>query len=407
MKNIVFKTKTTSLINKIDTFPEIIKSQFGDLAGIILKAFNIDSPPGSGLLKILYDFWKQHELAKFVDWNFRTAYSCYYNILESDLVCFPSVSPAVLPQLLFFDNTNNKYALTDIFLVKYKDPFIPPEDILDLSHDNFLFLKKLLYDSNHLTYFDGHNLRLIDSKFIESKAFFEVQQVNYQYYLYTNLTLDAKLTSGNTLRQRIHSNGEFEPLNESPLANNLGINVLLFTKCGSLLLQQRSNKVAFRRGAWCPSASGTVSMGDLNADNKISFAELKILREAWEEIGIEPDDIPSDQVHFLGITRELIRGGEPELFFYSNTTITKDYILVKYEDAEDFWESTRISFYDFGSIAFEHIDENNLEEFLITLESFYKKYNDNNNVTLMANISLWAKSKLGSLYNKVCCFEED
>jgi 8-oxo-dGTP pyrophosphatase MutT (NUDIX family) len=77
----------------------------------------------------------------------------------------------------------------------------------------------------------------------------------------------------------------------------------------------------------CSGFSGTVDKIDINhaiaAGGRLSHLDAP--REMVEELGIQRREIR--QRHFLGITRELIRGGAPEMFYAIDVDLSADEIV--------------------------------------------------------------------------------
>lgn len=88
----------------------------------------------------------------------------------------------------------------------------------------------------------------------------------------------------------------------------------------------------------------------------LSLDQMTKLREAFEEIGIINTDIPPGQIIFLGKTRELIRGGHPDMFFFAKTSLSEKQVIAKWKDAKDKWGSNRLFFFNFGQIAYENLN---------------------------------------------------
>ncbi len=299
-----------------------------------------------------------------------------------------------LPHVIIFDNAERKLGLSQIIL-RYDGVFQLKNDIRALTEDSFE--KLMQYTRKKRIYSNEENLRLTDIIEEGERVIFKVQSVCYEHYLHTNLVLDAQSKGKKTtLRDYLHSQGELESLNDSPLANNLGINILLFTADGSLIMQKRSRKVAFRTGELCPSVSGTMTLIDLGDDSERSLDSIPKLREAFEELGIHRKDIPLDQLHFLGVTRELIRGGEPEIFFFGKTDLSEKEVKKKRENARDKFESEDLVLFHIGKIAFEYLRGIKAYEYFTSIDEFYDKYIDKAGVTLLANIALWVKYRLGT-----------
>jgi len=156
-------------------------------------------------------------------------------------------------------------------------------------------------------------------------------------------------------------------------------------------MQERSRKVAFRTNELCPSASGTFSLMDVPLA-RITLKEVPKLREAFEEIGVIETDIPPDQIFFLGITRELIRGGEPEMFFFAKTNLSEKQVKEKWKDARDGWEAKKLNFFNFGQIVHKKLsDQMKMHKFLLKVDEFIDRHIDRSSIPLLTNVALWVR----------------
>lgn len=68
------------------------------------------------------------------------------------------------------------------------------------------------------------------------------------------------------------------------------------------------------------SISGAVTANDV-ADGR-PIQEHVIIREGLEELGLMRNEIVDESIKFLGLTRELLRGGKPEIFFAMETKLS-------------------------------------------------------------------------------------
>ena len=113
-----------------------------------------------------------------------------------------------------------------------------------------------------------------------------------------------------------------------------------------MIIQKRSNKVIVRPNEYCPSASGTILSGDIPISGAL-LSDVPLMREAMEELGYR---IANDHdLYFLWITRELIRGGEPELFFAARSTLSAAEVMNNHGYARDRFESKSVYFFKFDS----------------------------------------------------------
>jgi len=329
--------------------------------------------------------------ASFVDWKL-SWHKIYSQELGNCVGLTYNGERISLPQVLIFDNTKRKFPLSKIKFQLISDFFEIRNDIQSLTEDSFE--KLLAYLRKKRRYSNEQNLRLVN--FIEEYegAVLIVQPVEYKYFVHTNLVLDVKSKGKEqTLREYLHCDGKLEDFEESPLANHLGINILLFTADGSLIMQKRSKEVAFRTKELCSAASGAISLTDVSTE--LTLEDMPKLREAFEEIGISKKDILSDKIFFLGITRELIRGGKPEMFFFGKTNLSEKQTKEKWKDAKDKWESKKLIFFNFGQIAHkELINSTEQHKFLSKIDEFLDKYIDMSSIPLLTSVALFVQYRM-------------
>ena len=221
-----------------------------------------------------------------------------------------------------------------------------------------------------------------------------LQPVKYNVVCKTHMCLDAPIgMKGETIRHLVHSHG-LEDLQESRLANSLGVNTLLFTVDGKLIIQERSRRVvAF------PSMLGVPSSGAFEADDFRYAGEghrsFPFLREAKEELYIHHEDI--ETADFLGITRELFRGGKPEMFFVAQTKLAQSRIKRRRKKAKDKWESSGLIFWEFGEHIFnKELSADEKFDFRRRMDALFQKHDiESMSWPLSSALALWQKDVLG------------
>jgi hypothetical protein len=339
-------------------------------------------------LKTLFQLRRESSPYNFVDWELRNWMDIYCKQPGNLVTLSYQGKEYRLPEVLILDNTSLMYSLSDVRLHLQPSLFQLRPEIRALTEIPFQRLAKVLRYSNE------ENLRLVRITKKQGKLDLTLQRVLYEDYLRTNLVLDAKIQGmHDSLRQFLHHDRALENLNESPLANNLGINILLLTADGSLIIQQRSKKVALRRGEFCPSGSGTVSLEDVPED--ITLDHMHKLREALEEIGIRSSDVGSQSIVLLGITRELIRGGEPEMFLSAVTSLSQEEVRAKQIHARDKWEVKKLAFHSLGRVALGPLGSSYAtHEFLRAIDGFLDRFLEHASIPLLTNIALWADYRL-------------
>ena len=223
------------------------------------------------------------------------------------------------------------------------------------------------------------------------------QVVSYFYFLRTNMLIDEAWGDTRSVREAlIEKYGKtLEPLEESPLGNNLGINYLIFSSDGILILPRRSKKATFRQNKLTPSSSGTVEIDDFE---QLSVQKIPpFWRETQFELGIER--AKRENVEFLGLTRELPRGGEPEMFFSakvgeSGVEVRKAMVYAE-ESAEHEDQGTVL--FQFGDLAFIELDDKGLrEQFKATFWKLCAEVWEDSCLPLKTALALWYHRRLGN-----------
>lgn len=300
-----------------------------------------------------------------------------------------------LPQIVLFDNSTSAKTTEQIRVSKYAEPFAVPKEISVRTEKAFADYLKMIWLFGQ-TYHNEVNVRLRDIANNDGILNLVVQDVEYESYVRTNLVLDYDTDGrGTTLRTLIHKGRRLEALADSPLANNLGINILIFTIDGQLIVQKRSNTVIVRPNEYCPSASGTILSSDI-PDSGAFLSDVPLMREAMEELGHRIAD--DHHIYFLGATRELIRGGEPELFFAARSRHSAAEMKSGYAHARDRFEAKSIDFFQFDTFALdEPLDTpENIVKFVGLVDGFIEKFQDKMSIPLWTAVALWKKARLAN-----------
>lgn len=167
------------------------------------------------------------------------------------------------------------------------------------------------------SFYDTETARLADVIGGE-KIKFIFQPTSYFEYVKTNMAMDFDDVVGGTLRDEVHRDGKLEALSKSKLANHTGISGLVFSNDGHMIFQRRSSKVLTNPNQLCPGFSGAMTEDDIRRsfsgrDTRGVMQDVHVFRELTEELGIRKHSVT--QRCFMGLSRELLRGGKPELFY--------------------------------------------------------------------------------------------
>ncbi|MFS0750390.1 hypothetical protein [Oceanobacillus sp. 1P07AA] len=355
-----------------------------------LNVLNSIVPVPQELIKYAFKRIKNNKVHKYTNLNYQELLDFYYNESESIIDLQLSSSHNMkIPQCLIIDNTWKRYDLEKFRFNFIGSTFEPKQSILDQTDSGFNKLSK------EINYTNDENLRLANIIKNGDNYIFETQPVYYKNYLKTNMLMDYPFNKELTLRKKYHSNGSLGLLDNSFFANHLGLNILAFTSGGKLILQQRSSKVAYAPNEIGASISGAVSSSDIK--NNSSLADLSIIREGIEELGIERNDIKKNSIQFLGLSRELLRGGKPEMFFSMQVNLSEIELKNKWKLAKDKWETKKLIFYTFDEYILNPITQKESKIFETHINQLLNDYGNKMSIPLLTNLALWIKFK--RLYN--------
>ncbi|MCF7966251.1 MAG: hypothetical protein K9L79_12020 [Methylobacter tundripaludum] len=312
-----------------------------------------------------------------LDWDGKNWPTYYHNEKSLLWVMGRKNNKLYLPQSVLIGPWEAKDLFDKIKVELYEPNFIPP-----YKNEQCLgFYKK---DDD----FNGENARL--KNYDRDKNTLTFQGASYFDWIMTNLSLDYDRTPLPTLRQETSVGDKLQDLDNNPLTNITGINGLLFSNDGYMIYQKRNKKVLVRPNQLCSGFSGTIDKIDIRHLTQSStpyLSNLDTLREAVEEIGIRRKDFK--KIIFLGITRELIRGGTPEVFYAVDLDLDRKSILELIpQDKEGVIKSV-----NFGRYARSINDESAsaLSESTLwgLIEKVEKETNAPVSIPFLTNLALW------------------
>ena len=159
-----------------------------------------------------------------------------------------------------------------------------------------------------------------------------LQRAGYHDQVRTNLTLDLPIGLGMSMRtEDLSASKQLRPLEESVLANTIGVSAIWVTPCRKG--DKKSRHQVFLRprrkqtGVYYDmlgTVSGVVEVPDddtFTCETLEEYASSEIIREFYQETGykqyLDSKSLPETvvQVVPLMFVRELIRGGKPQFFF--------------------------------------------------------------------------------------------
>lgn len=201
--------------------------------------------------------------------------------------------------------------------------FLPPKFI----RDNALQLMEAHRGS---VFSNNETIRLDDVSYNEQTGALTLKTERSQYFdmLITNRCMDYKLQDLLSVREVYESGDTVSPLGKSQLGNQLGINGLVFTRDGYLLVEKRG----FKKAIWKNKFAQPISLamkksailednGTLSADSAQTVFEKIVRKTLADNFGLECFDFAIER-NFLGIARDLLEGGKPNIYLYVTVDMT-------------------------------------------------------------------------------------
>lgn len=228
-----------------------------------------------------------------------------------------------------------------------------------------------------------------------NEVLLRLQSLDYDDVLATHYQMDFRRKRTKSLREYLlelaprYSIGGWKGKGLS-LPNILGINVLIFTSSGRLLLQKRSSHVAVRPGQICASGSGSVNREDVVAD-----CLANVTREAHEELALDPNKIRAGSTRFLGLTRDLVSHGVVDCHYCAITEEASTDILGKWKHAEDKKEISDVFVFEFGAALVEgSLDTAGKVRFARKFQELIDEYWEDLSLPLKSGLKLWSIDRL-------------
>lgn len=307
-----------------------------------------------------------------------------------------------VPQIVEIDNFSDPLPGNNFIFRPQERSFVPDAEIV--GHTDALFRRLRWFMKIHRqTYFNGTLLRLADIKHKNGKVEMVCEATKYETVCRTSLLLDARETpNSSSLREIVHPDGKIGSLSGSRLANAIGVDCLLFTADHRLVMPMRSARVAVNPKRLSPSFSGDMEYTDVTKPG-IKLDSFHVLREGMEELNLNPEDVDREGIVFLGLARDLLRGGKPQMFFAARTTLTKEQLLKRHPNAIDEWEfhgrsrQKQWAFWEFPNDILRTDSSSHQRSGRIAecARDMFSTLGRNMSMPLRTNVLLWLRRELG------------
>lgn len=259
-------------------------------------------------------------------------YSSAYAERQKEIDSFMS-GKLYLPSVSVFTNIEG----ADIVISDRADRYTPPRFI----NENALLLMGAHETS---AYNNGFTIRLRDLDYENGRLTLYTERTQYYDMLITNRCMDYKMNGDVSIRGVYEFESTVSELADSKLSNQIGINGLVLTTDGYLLVEKRGNKksvwknkfaqpisLAMKKSDVILGADGLIGAGEKDAN--ACFAKI-VLGTVKKNFGITEKDILGFDVdkNLLGVARDLLEGGKPNIYFYVTVNMTAKELAAFIED---------------------------------------------------------------------------
>ncbi len=222
-----------------------------------------------------------------------------------------------------FDDSAREHELPS-FVIAHADELLQAHKTSAKSNKNTIRLNDFDYDGKTLT--------------------LNTARSTYYHMLITNRCMDYQFANGMSIREVYEYENEICPIQRSKFGNQIGINGLIVTSDNYILIEKRGRKKITWKNKFAQSISLAMKTDDLNLsrrdtlENDCQSAEDKlkgvIQKTVKSNFGLTPADYKTFRMedNFLGLARDLLEGGKPNLYFFIMTHCTAAELQKKLEE---------------------------------------------------------------------------
>lgn len=191
-------------------------------------------------------------------------------------------------------------------------------------------------------------IRLKDFEYENSTLKLVTERSKYMDMLMTNRCMDFDL-DGMSVRSLYEPESAVSPLKDSKLCNQIGINGLVYTSDNYLLIEKRGRKKAVWKNKFAQPISLALKLKDVVTNSNGLIGSSPEDAEACfkgvisktlsgnfgltaKDNGIDGDYDFELSKNFMGIARDLLEGGKPNLYFYVKVDMTAKQLKQRLED---------------------------------------------------------------------------
>lgn len=211
-------------------------------------------------------------------------------------------------------------------------------------------IEKFYHQSSDKNNYNGATLRVKDLSSSKKNIILKMQTSTYFNYLVTNMIPEVEILYKTTVRDLLEPHSPKNKLNllsETQAENHLGLSCLIVNQQNEILVGLRTENVHVFRNQLSPSISGAANINTCRRNNDPTISPVNwLLNEMEEELfskfkrselnkSLDFRTKLCNKTIFLGMSRELIRLGKPEVFFAIQLNDDDNYELISYLEEQN------------------------------------------------------------------------
>jgi hypothetical protein len=253
-------------------------------------------------------------------------YSSEYESMAREVKLFNDLGVLLLPTVNVYTNIQGECQVNILDTTDVKEL---PSFVIG-NGTEFLKAHRYSQTTNNLT------IRLDDITVNGTNVTLHTSRTYYYHMLLTNRCMDYKLDCDMSVREIYEFNSKVSYLHESKLSNQIGINGMIITKDGYLLVEKRDHKKTTWKNKFAQPISLALKASDLGLKtdtvmgSTVEYANQKLLgvikKTMRDNFGLLEKDyeVLDLSKNFLGMARDLLEGGKPNLYFVVTVNYNKD-----------------------------------------------------------------------------------
>ena len=185
--------------------------------------------------------------------------------------------------------------------------------------------------------YNNYLIRVDGCEKMETKIKLYTSRTTFFDSLATNRAMDYIWKDGLSIRKILTMGKRIQPLEEMPLSNHLGINVIIKTKDDYILCILRGEEASISKNKYSVSCGAALVVDDCRAiPEKFTLEKLdeKILYLIEKEVNIKPKEYAFDrEENILAFYRDWVEGGKPQLLVHIDVNLKCKEIVERFKNS--------------------------------------------------------------------------